>query len=124
MLVLLPKKPLGLPQTLLKMFASGQNQHFQQLFNHDLYSTTMVDLGLPICTLNNGLSSLNNILCEMGLRKMFDHEKADFSKASKQPKVCVTSVLHKAVIEVRLSIVQRILTFCNIKLVDCLRVRN
>lgn len=70
------------------------------------YEMAPVDL-----TLNNGNFPLNDVLKAMGLREVFDLDRAGLSYASKQSQVCLSSVIHKTVLGVLLAKVYFDLTY-------------
>lgn len=107
MIILLPDQALGLPNVLLKMFSHGEISRFRAFLNPERYQMTPVTLSLPKFTLSNGSINLNDLLKAMGLGNVFDPERANLFKATRHPNVCLSSVLHKAVLQVRFVCIQK-----------------
>ena len=101
MVVLLPNRLFALSEVLFHLFSAGNTNRFRAVLNPKYYKKHRVALSLPKFTINNGANELSALLEAMGLLSVFNPTKANFTKASKITKLHLSSVLHKAILEVR-----------------------
>ncbi|VDM06184.1 unnamed protein product [Schistocephalus solidus] len=109
MFILLPNREDGPPQLLQKLFTvcptshgSGDKRYLDMFLSLTYYYTCAVDLYLPRFKIGEGDPSmnLNDIMMKLGVRKIFDSDVADFSSLTDVRRLYVSSILHRAVLEV------------------------
>ncbi len=105
MLVMLPNERNGLSR-LLKSLTSNADD-FGSIFDKGKYWRTLVHLGLPKFSIHGSTIPLVEELTSMGLGSLFGSE-ADLSGITGSHDITVSSILHKALIDVSGKVVLRI----------------
>ncbi len=100
MLIVLPNTKDGLPGLLTKLLAPTSLPTFKKLFTKSAYSSDRFFLYLPRFTLGGESTDLKACLRSLGLDEVFSPQ-ADFSGINEQKNLCISSVMHQAVLEVR-----------------------
>ncbi len=98
MLILLPNERNGLTG-LLKSLTS-KTEYFGSIFDVRNYHATEVNLGLPVFSIRGDMINLNKMLIAMGLKTAFSEREADFSGITGDHSLFISTVLHKARIDV------------------------
>ncbi|VDL87558.1 unnamed protein product [Schistocephalus solidus] len=109
MFILLPNQENGLPQLLKKLFTvgptpdgCGDKRYLDMFLSSMYYYTQEVNLYLPRFKIGEDDPSINLVdyMRKLGVSKIFNHSVADFSGLTDVRNLCVSSVLHRAVLEV------------------------
>ncbi|VDN15166.1 unnamed protein product, partial [Dibothriocephalus latus] len=109
MFILLPNREDGLPQLLKKLFTvgptpdgCGDKRYLDMFLSSMYYYTQEVNLYLPRFKIgeNDPSMSLIENMQKLGVNKIFSHTIADFSDLTDLKNLCVSSILHRAVLEV------------------------
>lgn len=102
MLLVVPYDEHGLPNLLEHLLNMHHRSKFDALFNHSHYNKERIELALPKFKLGADGESmdLREPVSLMGAAPMFDKHKAEFERITTKEKLHVSSMLHKAMIEV------------------------
>ncbi|VUZ44197.1 unnamed protein product [Hymenolepis diminuta] len=102
MLLVVPYDEHGLLNLLEYLLNVHHHRQFGALFNHSNYVEDRIDLILPKFKLGGGGESmdLREPVSLMGAAPMFDQGKAQFQRITTKEKLYVSSMVHKAMIEV------------------------
>ncbi|VDO02066.1 unnamed protein product [Rodentolepis nana] len=102
MLLVVPKDKKGLPRLLKHLLDIRHREHFEALFKSSNYNEVRYDLLLPKFKLGaNGKGmDLKEIVSGMGAASMFDPNEAKFERITTKERLCVSAMVHKAMIEV------------------------
>ncbi|VDO02067.1 unnamed protein product [Rodentolepis nana] len=102
MLLVVPKDKKGLPRLLKHLLDTRHREHFEALFITSNYNKVRYDLLLPKFKLGtNGKGmDLKKIVSGMGAASMFDPSEAKFERITTKERLCVSAMVHKAMIEV------------------------
>ncbi len=98
MLIVLPNAKNGLPALLESLFANADN--FASELNADCFHTTDVELQLPVFSIEGDIIPLRDVLSNLGLGSIFNGGAADLSGMNGERDLYVSSVSHKALIDV------------------------
>ncbi|KAM7533915.1 hypothetical protein Aperf_G00000107542 [Anoplocephala perfoliata] len=102
MVVAVPHEQAGLPKLLEYFLDKSHPERFKEIFQNSHYNDDNIELLLPKFKLGAGAKSLDlkEPVSQMGLADIFDPHRADFKRISTTTKLGVTSMVHKAMIEV------------------------
>nr|VZI31184.1 unnamed protein product [Spirometra erinaceieuropaei] len=109
MFILLPNREDGLPQLMKKIFTvgptpdgCGDKRYLDMFLSSMYYYTQEVNLYLPRFKIGEDDPSVNlvNNMMNLGVKKIFNHAVADFSGLTDTANLCVSSIFHRAVLEV------------------------
>ncbi len=106
MLIVLPNAKNGLSVLLQNLTSNEDN--FASVLNADHFRTTDVALQLPVFSIEGATISLKVVLSNLGLGSIFKSGAADLSGMNGERDLYVSSIIHKALIDVR---------FCNYYLI-------
>ncbi len=98
MLIVLPNAKNGLPALLTSLTSDLDN--FERVLSTSKYDDAVVDLGLPVFSISGDTLDLQGVLSRMGLASIFKEGKADFSGMDGCHNAFISSVIHKALIDV------------------------
>ncbi len=100
MLIVLPNAKNGLP-ALLESLTSNTDS-FDSVLNADQFHTADVALQLPMFSIEGATIPLRDVLSNLGLGSIFNDGSADLSEMKGGRDVYISSVSHKALIDVSL----------------------
>ncbi len=98
MLIVLPNAKNGLP-ALLESLTSNADK-FASVLAADRFHTAGVVLQLPVFSIEGATIPLNSVLSNLGLESIFNAAEADLSGMNGERDLFVSSVSHKALIDV------------------------
>ncbi|VDN20486.1 unnamed protein product [Dibothriocephalus latus] len=107
--ILLPNEEDGLPQLFKKLFTVGPRpdgcgdmRYLDMFLMTSLYYSEKVQLHLPRFKIGEDDPSISLVdhMEKLGVSKIFNHAVADFSGLTDIANLCVSSILHRAVLEV------------------------
>ncbi len=100
MLIVLPNAKKELPVLLQSLTSNADN--FASVLNADHFYITDVSLQLPVFSIEGATIPLKSILSNLGLGSIFKSGAADLSGMNGERDLYVSSIIHKALIDVRL----------------------
>ncbi len=100
MLIVLTNARNGLPALLEILTSNADN--FTSVLNADHFRTTDVALQLPVFSIEGATIPLKGVLSNLGLGSIFKDGAADLSEMNGGRDVYISSVHHKALIDVSL----------------------
>ncbi len=98
MLIVLPNAKNGLPTLLQNLTSSAGN--FASVLNADCFHSTDVALQLPVFSIEGATIPLRDVLSYLGLGSIFNGGAADLSGMNGGRDLYVSSISHKALIDV------------------------
>ncbi len=98
MLIVLPNAKNGLPALLESLTSNADN--FASVLNADCFHTADVVLQLPVFSIEGATIPLRDVLSNLGLGSIFNGGAADLSGMNGERDLYVSSVSHKALIDV------------------------
>ncbi len=100
MLIVLPNAKNGLPALLESLTSNAES--FASVLAADGFHTADVVLQLPVFSIEGATIPLRNVLSNLGLGSIFNGGTADLSEMNGGRDVYISSVSHKALIDVSL----------------------
>ncbi len=100
MLIVLPTAKNGLSVLLQNLTSNADN--FASVLNADHFCITDVSLQLPVFSIEGDIFPLKAVLNNLGLGSIFKSGAADLSGMNGERDLYVSSIIHKALIDVRL----------------------
>ncbi len=101
MLIVLPNAKKGLPTLLESLTSSAGN--FASVLNADCFHSTDVALQLPMFSIEGATIPLEAVLINLGLGSIFSSGAADLSGMNGGRDLYISSISHKALIDVSIS---------------------
>ncbi len=104
MLIVLPRKKGGLPALLKKLLKRKSLPKFRKLYSKSTYGKRRFMLYMPKFTLGGDSLDLKGHLGALGMNEVFT-DRADFSGMTGERNFFIDSVMHQAVIEVSIPLI-------------------
>ncbi len=109
MLIVLPNAKNGLPALLENLTLNADN--FASVLDANNFHATNVALQLPVFSIESEIIPLKDVLSNLGLGSIFTDCTADLSGMNGERDLYVSSISHKALIDVSVLRLISILTF-------------